>query len=124
MKKRTYLDRIFLAIFTVFLLASCTSVSFSVMNESTDEVFKTELTKAVSGLLFSSESDYPFEIIENSAQQNPALLKEVEFEHFIERLTAEQDWFGEEEKAKAARYLVIEKLLKDKLNRPESLSLR
>ncbi len=85
------------------------------MNESTDEVFKTELTKAVSGLLYSSESDYPFEIVENSKPEIFQNSKQIEFDSFFKRLTAEEDWFGEEEKAKAAKYATLEKLLKENL---------
>ncbi len=115
MKKQTHFQKIFLIIFTVSLLASCTSESFSVMNETTDESLKAELAKATTGLLYASESDYPFEIIENSTPEILQNSKEVEFGHFFKRLTAEEDWFGDEEKAKAAQYAALEKLLKENL---------
>ena len=85
------------------------------MNESTDDVLKTELTKATNGLLYASESDHPFEIVENSAPEILQNSKQIEFDHFFKNLTAEQDWFGEEEKAKAAQYAALEKLLKENL---------
>jgi hypothetical protein len=77
------------------------------MNETTDESLKTELEKATNGLLYASESDYPFEIVENSAPENLQNSKEIEFEHFFKNLTAEQDWFGEE--------AALQKLLKENL---------
>ena len=115
MQKRTYFPKLLFSIFTVFLLASCTSESLPVMNESTDESLRTELAKATTGLLYASESDYPFEIVENSAPQILQNSKQIEFDNFFKNLTTEEDWFGEEEKAKAAKYAALEKLLKENL---------
>ncbi|HYF03130.1 MAG TPA: nuclease A inhibitor family protein [Patescibacteria group bacterium] len=86
------------------------------MNESNDEVLKIELAKAVSGLLYSSESDYPFEIIENVLPQQLLNAKEIEADHFFKNLTTEEDWFGKEEKAKAAQYTALYNLLKENLS--------
>jgi len=85
------------------------------MNETTDESLKAELAKATTGLLYASESDYPFEIVENSTPEILQNSKQIEFDNFFKNLTTQEDWFGEEEKAKAAQYAALQKLLKENL---------
>ena len=40
-------------------------------------------------------------------------IEETRFDAFFERLTAFKDWFGEPEKARAAKFLELQKLLKE-----------
>ena len=75
------------------------------------------------GLLWHSESDYPFETIywENVDDINTKLLQvtdcsdkkiEVrELDSFFKRVTKEEDWYEQEEMAECKRYQALVKLL-------------
>ena len=90
------------------------------MNETTDESLKTELEKATAGLLYASESDYPFEIVENSSQEILQNSKELEFDNFFKNLTKEEDWFGDEGKSKSCEIFRVGKAFKRKPDGSES----
>lgn len=97
------------------------------MNETASTVFKSELSVLTEGLLYSSESDRPFEIVSYtnaSASQNllqelslplDTPIREVTVEKFFENLTKNEDWHGDEEKAKVAKYTQLQNFLKTNL---------
>ena len=87
-----------------------------------------QLHTASEGLLWLSESDYPFETVywENVDDINTKLLRmadctpetkiEVrELDRFFNRVTEEQDWCEEKEIAECKRYQELVKLLKTHL---------
>jgi hypothetical protein len=89
----------------------------------------TELQIAIDGLLFSSESDFPFEIISWSATELPVLtsatllahtghkpataVSTATLENLFAPLITEQDWHTEDDKTTLARFRqLLEKLQK------------
>ncbi len=87
------------------------------------------LKQASEGLLWLSESDYPFETVywENVDDINTKLLQvrestpetniEVrELDKFFSQATAEEDWYNDEEKEECKRYQALVKLLKTHLS--------
>jgi DNA-binding NtrC family response regulator len=95
-----------------------------------DEEIIEELKRATDGLLFMSEADYPFEIvqgegnIENSSQyfrelagqaaDAPVNVKSVD--EFFRNAVSEPSWKGEQELALAKRFQAVARLLKENLN--------
>ncbi|MDJ0636966.1 MAG: nuclease A inhibitor family protein [Xenococcaceae cyanobacterium MO_188.B29] len=86
------------------------------------------LKQASQGLLWLSESDYPFEVIywENVDDIKAKLLQvtnctpetkiEVrELDKFFSQATAEEDWYNDEEMAECKRYQELVHLLKTNL---------
>ncbi|MGI9035129.1 MAG: nuclease A inhibitor family protein [Pyrinomonadaceae bacterium] len=89
-----------------------------------------QIRQAVKGLSYMSETDAPVKLFAGSAadavtQEN--LLSQIgkpcdtpvearNFDDFFAQLTALQDWFGDEEKANAAKFAALEDLLKSNLN--------
>src|SRR5262245_9024464 len=77
-----------------------------------------KLRDAVDGLLYLSEQDAPFEVVEWEEQseltadrvrelgKHPkrAPVTQSDFHEFIEPLTQEQDWYEDEEKERVVRY--------------------
>jgi hypothetical protein len=77
-----------------------------------------KLRDAVDGLLYLSEQDAPFEVIEweekgkltadriRELGQHPkrAPVKQSDFHEFIKPLTEEQDWYEDEEKQRVKKY--------------------
>ena len=88
-----------------------------------------QVKKAAKGLFYSSESDALVEVFAGSiadavTQENllGQIGKEVNtpvqvinFDDFFSRLTALQDWFGDEEKATAEKFAALRDLLKNNL---------
>ena len=87
-----------------------------------------QLKQAATGLLWLSESDYPFEIVclENVTDIQSKLLKltdsnpntqvEVrELDRFFQEVTEAQDWYEEEEIAECQRYQELVSILKTHL---------
>ena len=87
-----------------------------------------QLQQASKGLLWLSESDYPFETVywKNVDDINSKLLQitnstddttiEVrELDSFFSRVTEEKDWYNSEEMAECQRYRELVKLLKTQL---------
>ncbi|MDJ0595906.1 MAG: nuclease A inhibitor family protein [Pleurocapsa sp. MO_226.B13] len=87
-----------------------------------------QLKQASDGLLWLSESDYPFETVywENVDDINSKLLQvtdctpktkiEVkELDSFFKRATEEQEWYDDEEMEECKRYQKLVKLLKTHL---------
>src|SRR2546426_1186393 len=83
-----------------------------------------EIELACKGLVYISETDAPVLPFSGSAAAEPtweiilqqtgsnadAPIEEGAFEEFFGRLTEIRDWFGEPEKARAAKFLVLKKL--------------
>lgn len=96
----------------------------------TDTEIINKLKSATNGLLMSSEAEYPFEVflwenITNSLTSEKVLqqtkhpentsVEVVPFEDFCRQLTAEQDWYGEEEKNLVAKFNILVKTLRNNL---------
>jgi hypothetical protein len=102
-------------------------VSFSDKKLSLVDILK----QPSNGLLFMSESEYPFEVFlwesENQQDINPEFILRksghsldtpiefVNFESFFEVATTEQDWYGVEEKETLRKFQFLVKTLKDNL---------
>ena len=94
-----------------------------------DEQLCRELKEATEGLLFMSESDYPFEIIkwEGAEEVSPEYLRRIAgqdatasveertVEGFFRVAVGEPEWKGEAELALAKRYQSLVRLLEDNL---------
>ena len=94
-----------------------------------DEQLCEELREATRGLLFMSESDYPFEVVrwEGGEELSPSYLRKVAGQDatanveertvadFFRVAAGEQEWKGEAELALAKRYQSLARLLEEKL---------
>jgi hypothetical protein len=99
------------------------------MRMKTDEELFKALTEATQGLLFMSESDYPFEVIRwnGSDQLSPEYLRsaagadssakveETTLEEFFRVPAGEQEWKGKDQLAEARKYQRLRKLLEENL---------
>ncbi len=96
------------------------------MNNPVKEI----LLKASEGLLYPSESDYPFEYVEwntggkrltkNIVRQlagkpSTELVKTVSLDKFFGNVTQIKDWYGEEEKATTTRFVQLKETLQNTL---------
>jgi hypothetical protein len=90
-----------------------------------------KLRDAVDGLLYLSEQDAPFEVVEWDAGeltadrvrelgQHPkrAPVKQSDFHEFIEPLTQEQYWYEDEEKARVGKYKQLLAVFEKELTEP------
>ena len=82
---------------------------------------------ACEGLMYISETDAPVipflgkackevtakELLEQTGKDINEQVEERTFEEFFERLTADRDWYGEAEKARAKKFLELQKLLEE-----------
>ena len=89
-----------------------------------------ELREASAGLLFMSESDYPFEVVlwEGRSEISPEFLRQLTYEasdaavqtqaveEFFRVAASEAEWRGAKELVEAKRYQAIIKLLKENLS--------
>lgn len=94
-----------------------------------DEELCAELQEQTRGLLFMSESDYPFEVVrwEGTGEMSPERLRSVTGQDataaveertvgdFFRVAAGEQEWKGEAELALARRYQALTRLLADNL---------
>ncbi|MBX7221864.1 MAG: nuclease A inhibitor family protein [Blastocatellia bacterium] len=86
---------------------------------NTNETLQTQLEQAMSGLLFQSESDFPFEVVSFGSVESPlsvealcewlqlpagTTVETLEAGAFFKPLGAELNWYGNEERETAARY--------------------
>ena len=99
------------------------------MSMKTDEELFGALTEATIGLLYMSESDYPFEVIRwsGSEQLSPEYLRraavadsstkveESAVDEFFRVPAGEQEWKGEAQLAEAKRYQHLRNLLEENL---------
>lgn len=113
-----------------FMLGQCLGYVMRMDKQATN--LMTLLQAATTDLLWLSEMDAPFEVVHwqtpattdlTTAQllrltNQPATapVKVLAVDDFFAGATAEQDWFGEEEKAIAARYRELVALLKHHLS--------
>ncbi len=94
----------------------------------TDEQILSELREASAGLLFMSESEYPFEVVRPGADEpTPASLRQLSggaadapvetrsLEDFFRIAISEEDWRSAEERATAKKYQALVALLKENL---------
>lgn len=96
--------------------------------EQTPEQILTEATK---GLLYQSESDYPFEYVEWEISEDQTLTEDhvrrctglppdapvtvLSADKFFGSLTEMKDWYGEEETKTAGQYLTLKEKLEKTL---------
>jgi glutathione S-transferase len=91
------------------------------------------LRAAAKGLLYPSESDKPVKAFRWEGAAPPegdvdeaalrahieapprAVIKAIPLERFFEPVSAEQDWFGEEERKAARRFRALQQVLQDNL---------
>ena len=99
------------------------------VSKRSDDELAEELQAATDGLLFMSESDYPFAVIrwKGSDEITPDYLRrvakvdaespvaEVTLSDFFGTAAGEQDWKGEAELATARRYQELVRLLEGEL---------
>ena len=95
-----------------------------------DEEILQMLREATDGLLFMSESDYPFELVSRGPMDEvtpdylcreagaaPGLPVQVmSLEQFFERAMSEPEWKGEQELVIARRYQTLVRLLEENLD--------
>ena len=88
-----------------------------------------QLKQASQGLLWLSESDYPFEIVywqeenptitekmlQNSQKNSDKTIETISLERFFKNATSERDWHDRAEKEEVDRYKTLVKLLQEKL---------
>ena len=87
-----------------------------------------QLSQASEGLLWQSESDYPFKtiyienvddieekLLEVTNSIGHTMLQVKELDSFFKRVTEEKDWYNDEEMAECKRYQELVKLLKTHL---------
>jgi hypothetical protein len=100
------------------------------MSHQTTDSLVAALKQASEGLLYISESDYPYEVIhwekaplteefvrQKAVVPNDAPVEIVEFSDFYNPDEPDPDWYGEEEKAASAKFRHLMKLLVDSLTR-------
>jgi hypothetical protein len=100
------------------------------MSHQTTDSLAAALKQASEGLLYMSESDYPYEVVrwekaplteefvrQKAAVSSDAPVEIVEFSDFYNPDEPDPDWYGEEEKAEAAKFRHLMKLLVDSLTR-------
>ncbi len=95
-----------------------------------DESLADALQRAVQGLLYTSESDAPFaviqwpdcpapltpeEVLTRAGREPNAPVTQQSMEAFFQPLTADQAWYGEKDRAAAQRYRQLRALLEQHL---------
>lgn len=97
---------------------------------SSEDQLEQELAEATDGLMMMSESEYPFEVVHFDAAKEPT-PEEIRrasgesesapvsdgrtVEEFFRAAVSEADWMGDEERATAAKFRALVRLLKDRL---------
>jgi hypothetical protein len=96
-----------------------------------DNPLKQILTNAAEGLLYPSESDYPFQFVEwdtcgkrltkklireLTGQRNTAPVKSLSLDDFFRNVTEIKDWYGEQEKADTERFRQLQEILQHHLS--------
>lgn len=92
------------------------------------------LKEATKGLLYTSETDAPFEIVhwpaegdsldakkvlQLSGHQPNAPVETMSVDEFFKDLTKNQSWFGAEEKAAAKKYQKLQAVIQQQLTDPQ-----
>lgn len=97
---------------------------------SSEKSFEDQIKSLCKGLYYISETDaeiFPFsgtkaesvtaeELLKQTGNLPNASVEEREFDEMFARLTKLQDWFGDEEKATAAKFSAIKELLEKNLS--------
>ena len=98
-------------------------------NDQDPNSLASRLESACDGLIFISETDAPITpfgggpaseitsqiILEQTGRSPNEPVEERDFDEFFERLTVVREWYGEEEKARAKKFLELYTLLKESL---------
>ena len=96
-------------------------------NDQDPNSLASRLESACDGLIFISETDAPITpfgggpaneitskiILEQTGRSPNEPVEERDFDEFFERLTVVREWYGEEEKARAKKFLELYSLLKE-----------
>lgn len=99
------------------------------MSKLTVDSLVEHLNRAAEGVLYMSESDYPFEVVRlkiteplspssllqklDMAEDTP--VEVLSYGEFYDPTAPDPDWYGEQERAEAARYRSLMQLLEDNL---------
>nr|2O3B_B Chain B, Sugar-non-specific nuclease inhibitor [Nostoc sp. PCC 7120 = FACHB-418] len=93
-----------------------------------------QLKQASDGLLFMSESEYPFEVflwegsappvtheivLQQTGHGQDAPFKVVDIDSFFSRATTPQDWYEDEENAVVAKFQKLLEVIKSNLKNPQ-----
>jgi len=98
-------------------------------NDQDPNSLASRLESACDGLIFISETDTPITpfgggpaneitsqiILEQTGRSPNEPVEERDFDEFFDRLTTIREWYGEEEKARAKKFLELYTLLKESL---------
>ena len=74
-----------------------------------------EIERACAGLIYVSETDAPVSAFTGTVTARDQPIEERDFAEFFSRLTANRDWHGAAENAKAKKFLTLQKLLEENL---------
>jgi hypothetical protein len=91
--------------------------------------FDDALAAACEGLIYISETDAPIvpfrgknagpvtveAVLKQTGKPSGTPAEERDFHEFFERLTRDRDWFGDAERARAKKFLELQKLLEENL---------
>jgi hypothetical protein len=101
------------------------------MAHQTNDSLVERLKQAAKGVVYSSESDYPFEvihwtgngepitaetIIEKTGTQKDVAVEVIDFSEFFNPEVPDPDWYETQEKAEAARYKNLMEILRHYLS--------
>ncbi|MFM9904494.1 MAG: nuclease A inhibitor family protein [Pyrinomonadaceae bacterium] len=98
-------------------------------NDKSDASLAELISAACEGLIYISETDAPVTLFQGSRVENvareiilqqsgldqAAIIEEITFDQFFERLTVVKDWYGEAEKERAKKFAGLQKLLGENL---------
>jgi len=104
--------------------------NFFYEGDKNSDVFHEAVRNVCEGLIYISETDAPVvpylgkvcnevnakEVIEQTGSDKNAPVEECTFQEFFERLTADRDWYGETDRARAKKFLELQKLLEECLS--------
>jgi Nuclease A inhibitor-like protein len=110
-------------------MAEKNEIIFTNNGKKTDELF-TAIKSACEGLIYISETDSPVEafaaevaseisgksILSGAGLPPETPIAESSFDDLFARLTAERDWYGDVEKARAKKFLELKGLLEENLS--------
>lgn len=100
-----------------------------IINNNSDVIVR-KLNEACEGLIYVSEADAPVRVfsgevaahvsrstvLRQTGSKAEETVAEPAFDQFFSRLTAIQPWFGENESARAKKFLDLQKLIEENLS--------
>ena len=103
--------------------------NFQNENKNSSALFR-DIERACAGLIYISETDAPMlafrgtetdhlsgeTIIRQVGGKAEDAIEEISFDDFFARLTTVKEWFGETERARATKFLELQKLLEEHLS--------